>query len=103
MLWHLKSMASWLIVQQPVKDNNKEKSNLCITDPLWGEPIGFPSKKTSDAESISMLWSYDSEDISARNIQGMGKWLYPIWNVITEPFVIELLTDRELKSLPSIP
>ena len=41
--WHVKSLVTLLFVHPFVQTYLKEKKSiLCITDPLWREPTGFP-------------------------------------------------------------
>ena len=58
-IWHLKTLVTWLFVQQFVTADKKNTSIFCITGPLWRESTSnhwFPSQSNCCAESVSKSW-----------------------------------------------
>ena len=54
--WRIKSPATWLFIQQHVRETAQQTSKPCITGPLWGEFLPmtdrFPSQRVTNADNI---------------------------------------------------
>ena len=67
--WRVKSPAYGLFAQSFVQLRIKENIKAPRHWPLWGETIGFPSQRASNAENVVIWWrDHENESIHEKRI-----------------------------------
>ena len=101
-VWHLKSHANELFVQQLIQAKNKKtptSTSLTLQKGNPWETSGFPSQRASDVASISMLWCHHGEPI----IQKCLPWDFHLLNggYDVSLWQIHLSSPSQGRSVPS--